>query len=467
MPTKRNSHSNRHSQPAYPQMGGNFPQNPAYQGAAAYSRNSGNYTVAAQKKMSTGKKVLIAILISLAVILAGGGTAFALYVNHLNDSLKASDEDMLAISDALASSYGTSLDDTFYMMLLGTDNRAKDKGDPGRSDTNIVVRVDPKQKLVSMISIPRDTKIDIKGHGTQKFNAAYAFDGPAGAIRAAEDLLDVEIAHYAEVNFGDLIYLVNAVGGITVENESKIKNKNTMDGNGVLYEIPAGTVHLDGGEALAFARNRDYPDGDFTRQKHQRAVIEAIVAQVLSQPLTAMPGVIEAAVNCVKTDLDVMDIIGLAQNFMMGGDITYYSAMLPSITQTIKGISFVINDEAKTAEMVKLFKEGKDYQDIVSNMTAADVPMDIDTSNVLLYEDDEEVQSGAVNKNTANIGGSSGGGTANNSGGSSGGGNTTNSGGSSGGDSTNTGGSTGGGDTPSGGDGGGDSGETDASAAAA
>ena len=112
----------------------------------------------------------------------------------------------------------------------------------------------------------------------------------SGAIEAAEDLLDIEITHYAEVSFNDLANLVDAVGGVTVENESKIDNKK-CDWDGNHYVIEEGTQHLSGGAALTFARNRDYPDGDFTRQKHQRMVIEAIANEVLNAPLTSIPGI--------------------------------------------------------------------------------------------------------------------------------------------------------------------------------
>lgn len=395
--------------------------NPVGQSFESYSRTSGGYSVAAKKTgMSKKKKAIMIVLISILVILLGSGTAFGLYIMHLNDSLTKgdkSDDELMKINEALAS-YNTSLDDVFYMMLMGSDTRDKSVEGYGRSDSNIVARVDPKEHKVTLLSIPRDTKIDIPGYGTQKFNAAYAFNGPAGAIEAAEDLLDIEITHYAEVSFNDLANLVDAVGGVTVENESKIDNKK-CDWDGNHYVIEEGTQHLSGGAALTFARNRDYPDGDFTRQKHQRMVIEAIAQEVLNAPLTSIPGIIEAAVNCVVTDLDVMDIIGLAQNFANADELTMYSCMLPSYTKTIKGISFVINDEEKTAEMMKVFKEGGDPGDYVSTKTAADYKGSTDVSNVLLYDDDDEVKSGAAsvtkpsykpptNSNTSNSGNNSG-----------------------------------------------------------
>lgn len=460
MPTKRSSkhsnasvHSNR-VQPVKP-ASANGGYRAAGSHAGNYARNAQAYhAVAAKQGMGRGKKIALITICSILAVLIGCGTAFALYVNHIDSQLKGdkTEQERMAIQDALG--YETSLDKPFYMMLIGTDRRDYDPNDTGpwRSDTNIVCRVDPGAAQVSMISIPRDTKIDIKGHGVQKFNAAYAFDGAAGAITEAENLLDVDITHYAEVSFVKLARLVDAVGGVTVENESRIDNWKLDDGgDGQHHIIEEGTQHLNGQEALAFARNRDYPDGDFTRTQHQRQVIEAIADAVLTMPLTGIPGVIEAAVSCVETDISLLDLVGLAQTLASSNqELTIYSAMLPSYTQNINGISFVINDEELTAEMLKVFKAGGDISEkdrFVSTKTAKDVvDKSVDTSNVLILQGDEEVDRGLnVNTNTNKVDTSIG------SNGSSG----SNNGGSSGGDN---GGSTGGDD--GGGDVGGDNGGT-------
>ncbi len=378
--------------------------------ANPYARNAQAYHEVAKKQMGKGKKAAIITICAVLAILIGAGTAFGLYMNYIGNQLNRgnkTDQELMDISDALG--YSSGLDKPFYMLLLGADNRAEDK-DPGRSDTNIVVRVDPIEDVVTMISIPRDTKIEIDGYGTQKFNAAYAFNGAAGAIKAAEKLLDIKISHYAEVTFADLAGLVDAVGGITVENESRIDNHKCDDGDGNHYVIEKGTQHLNGGEALTFARNRDYPDGDFTRSKHQRAVVEAVVEQVTTMPITSIPGVIDAAVKCVTTDLSVTDIIGLAQQFADHDDITMYSALLPSFTQNIKGISFVINDAEKTKEMMAIVEAGEDPSEIVSNLSAGDIDVGtVDTSNTLLFDDDDAVVNGTANNNYS--GGTSGGGS--------------------------------------------------------
>lgn len=392
MPNNRPSY-----RPAQPYRG----TAPAGAHAAPYSRDSQAYHQAS-KSAKSKKRIVIAVVAAVLVVLLGAGTAFAVYMAHINDQLTRgdkTDEELMALDETLG--YQTSFDEPFYLMLIGSDRREGDSSMGARSDTNIVVRVDPIEDQLTMVSIPRDTKIDLEDYGTQKFNAAYSFGGAAGAIEAAEDLLDIEISHYAEVNFKDLSGLVDAVGGVTVEVEETIDDYHCDDGDGNHYVIEEGTQTLSGGEALTFARCRQYADGDFTRQSHQRQLIEAIIDKVLHMPITSIPGVIEAASKCVTTDLNVLDVIGLAQMFADEGGITIYSAMLPSYTQNINGISFVINDTEKTKEMMEVVEEGGDPSDIVSTMTAADVySPSVDTSNVLLFDDDDEVIAGSVPSNT-------------------------------------------------------------------
>ncbi|KAB1634954.1 LytR family transcriptional regulator, partial [Adlercreutzia muris] len=197
-----------------------------------------------------------------------------------------------------------------------------------RSDTNIVVYVDPTRNQASIVSIPRDTMIDIDNVGISKFNAAYNYGGVSSTIREASQLLGVDISHYAEVNFENMVQLVDAVGGVDVEVTERIDDTdadNTTDNPyGQRIIIEEGLQHLNGEQALVFARSRAFVDGDFTRTANQRKLIMALVNKVLDMPVTDLPGVIQGAAKCVTTDLSVTDIISLAEQFKGEGDLTVY-----------------------------------------------------------------------------------------------------------------------------------------------
>ena len=339
--------------------------------ASQYSRNNPQYSRNANRRMSRGKKVAIGVLAAVLVAVVGCGTAFALYVNSINNELVGdmTSEEMQAIQDVLAPK--KSFDEPFYMMLVGSDERTGSDEAGARSDTNIVVYVDPTRNQASIVSIPRDTMIDIDNVGISKFNAAYNYGGVSSTIREASQLLGVDISHYAEVNFENMVQLVDAVGGVDVEVTERIDDTdadNTTDNPyGQRIIIEEGLQHLNGEQALVFARSRAFVDGDFTRTANQRKLIMALVNKVLDMPVTDLPGVIQGAAKCVTTDLSVTDIISLAEQFKGKGDLTVYSAMAPTVfmDQLVDGQSFVLNDPTATKQMMETIEEGGDPSNIV------------------------------------------------------------------------------------------------------
>ncbi|MCY1689886.1 LCP family protein [Exiguobacterium sp. SL14] len=143
----------------------------------------------------------------------------------------------------------------------------------------MVMTLNPTRNESRLISIPRDTKVDIVGKGTNdKINHAYSFGGPEMAIKTVEKFLDIPINYYAEINMEGFTSLVDAVGGVTVNNDIDF----TVSGT----HFPIGKVNLDGDSALKFTRMRyEDPRGDFGRQMRQREVI-AQVANKLSSDVS-------------------------------------------------------------------------------------------------------------------------------------------------------------------------------------
>ena len=366
---RKNAASSGGYRPAYTPGSQGSGANSAYSrqtGPAQYLRANPAYSKAARKKMSRGKKIALGVIAAVLVAVVGGGSAFALWMNSVNDQLNRgtkTDEELSALQDVLAPAQ--SFTEPFYIMLIGSDRRADDETMGARSDTNVVVRVDPTKNQITMVSIPRDTMIEIDGYGTNKFNAAYNYGGAAATIREANQLLGIEISHYAEVNFEELVALVDAVGGVDIEVDQRIDDPKAGD-----VVIEEGLQHLDGEAALTFARTRQYVDGDFTRTEHQRKLISAIVDKVLSLPVTELPGVIQSAARCVTTDLSVSDIIALAEQFKGEGAMTIYSAMVPSTTGFVDEVSYVFTDKTALAEMMRIVEEGGDPSGITASASA-------------------------------------------------------------------------------------------------
>lgn len=372
--------------PALPAKSGRSGANAGLAGQAAqaglpsYTRDNGAYNVKRARK-GRKRKVALCVVLALVLIVGGAGTAFAVYIGSVNAKLNTgtkTQEEVMKIEDELRPT--SSFTEPFYMMLIGSDRREGDDSMGARSDTNIVARIDPVNNQVTMVSIPRDTKINIPGYGTNKFNAAYNYDGAAGAIREASELLGIEISHYAEVNFEELVSLVDAVGGVDIYVDEYINDPDadntSWNPNAEKVILEVGEHHLNGTQALAFARSRAFADGDFTRTRHQRQLIEAIVDEVLSMNITKLPAVIESASSCVTTDLSLTDIITLAQQFKSDNNLVIYSAMLPSSTTMIGDVSYVINDTYATQELMKIVESGADpstygQEEIAEDETAA------------------------------------------------------------------------------------------------
>lgn len=306
-----------------------------------------------RKKHGKAKKVLLIVLAVIVVLCVAVGAAAALYMNSISDSMKMDSEQQSELDTVLSES---TAQEPYYVLLLGSDARENDTA--SRSDTIILVRIDANVGKATLVSIPRDTKVEIEGHGTQKINAAYAFGGPAGAVEAVEKMSGVEISHYAEIHFDELEKAVDQLGGIWVD--IPVSNDQTGASNSGV-ELNAGMQRLNGEQALAFARERyGYSEGDFQRAENQRIIVQAIADTILSLPPTELPGAVQSLANCISTDYSLDELVNLAQTFQSAEHYYFYSAMVPSTTKTIDSVSYTITLEDEWADMMQMVDTGQD-----------------------------------------------------------------------------------------------------------
>lgn len=313
-----------------------------------------------RKKPSRGKKAVLVTLLALVCVLGLAGGAAALYLNSLNQALSFDDkEEESQLRAALAAPTPEAKEKPFYLLLLGSDAREGDEA--SRSDVMILLRVDPEKGQLTMVSIPRDTMVDLPGYGRSKINAAYAYGGASGAVEAVKKFTGVPISHYAEIHFQELEQLVDALGGVWVN--VPVTNDQTGSSNSGM-RLDAGEQLLNGEQALAFARERyGYERGDFQRADNQKILLQAIIKKVLSLSPIDLPGTIQQLASCVTTDYSVTDIIALAQKFQGAGSIAFYSATVPSSTMTLDSVSYVVTDQAAWTDMMQRVNAGADPND--------------------------------------------------------------------------------------------------------
>ncbi len=166
------------------------------------------------------------------------------------------------------------------ILLLGSDRRFGDgKGNPPRSDTIIVVRLDPEKKATAVMSLPRDLKVTIPGHGTDKINGAYHAGGPKLAVRTVRSLLGIPINHVINVNFGGFAKAVNRLGCVYADIDRRYFNDRGGPGGYAVIDLKAGYQKLCGQDALSYVRYR-HADSDFVRAARQQEFLRQAKEQI-------------------------------------------------------------------------------------------------------------------------------------------------------------------------------------------
>jgi polyisoprenyl-teichoic acid--peptidoglycan teichoic acid transferase len=234
------------------------------------------------------------------------------------------------------------------IMLLGVDER---KGDKGRSDTIIIVAVNPKQDKMLMFSIPRDTRTEIIGKGfNDKINHAYAFGGSQMAMDTIEKFLKTSIDYYVKVNMESFRDIVDAVGGVEVNNPKEFVYQG--------YSFPVGNQELNGEEALSYARMR-YEDskGDLGRNDRQRQVITSIIdkgARVSS--ITKFDNILDILSENVKTNMTFQEMKDIQKNYK-GARHNIESTEIKSSGEMIGGTYYGIVNESEKKRIHELLNE--------------------------------------------------------------------------------------------------------------
>ncbi|MFD2215011.1 LytR family transcriptional regulator [Metabacillus endolithicus] len=238
--------------------------------------------------------------------------------------------------------------DPISILLMGVDER---KGDVGRADTLILMTVNPNTNSTQMVSIPRDTRTEIVGKGTQdKINHAYAYGGTQMAIDTVENFLDVPVDYFVKINMDSFKDTVDAVGGVTVE--------NTLDFSYDGHDFPKGTLTLDGEEALAYTRMRkEDPRGDFGRQDRQRQVIEGVMKKGASiTSITKFGDMFNVVQHNVKTNLTFDEMWDIQENYKeASGNLTQFQ--VEGSGDKIDGVYYYIVPEEDRLALSKKLKE--------------------------------------------------------------------------------------------------------------
>lgn len=316
--------------------------------ARRYARGySGGVYASRLNRRQRKRRIITRVLVALLVLIGlGAGGAFA-YVNMINGNFSSGLDKNL--DDALVKTNLTK--EPFYMVLLGTDASLERQNDAEyaelfRTDTIILARIDPVNGKVTLVSLPRDTKIEMAQYGTQKLNAAYALGGASSAVEEVSELSGVGISHFCLVDMDGLKQVVDGLGGIEVDVPVTIDDE---DAGG---HVDSGLHTLSGDEALILCRARHSFDlvgaGDAFRAANQRLVLQAIANKALSSDVATIAKTATTLSEYVSTDLTVKEIVSLAQAFQ-GMDVgaNMYTGSMPTTSEYVDDLWYevVVQDE--------------------------------------------------------------------------------------------------------------------------
>jgi LCP family protein required for cell wall assembly len=207
------------------------------------------------------------------------------------------------------------------VVVLGSDARPKGSKEPGaassgsRSDSILLMRVGGGKN--ARLSIPRDTIVDIPGHGPNKINAAYAFGGPALAVQTIEQYLGIKVNHLIEVDFNNFPQLIDAMGGITYKGGCVVSKINGgFKNGGFTLRLKEGKTHINGKQALALARTRhndcNKAESDLTRARRQQKILSAMKSRLLSPfAFPRMPWIAWNTPKALRSDMSGPTLLGL------------------------------------------------------------------------------------------------------------------------------------------------------------
>jgi LCP family protein required for cell wall assembly len=339
------------------------PQEPDVSSPTAGSTDQDVVTEPAAPVRGRGRRWLRRTLITIGVlglvlaVAIGGGAwyltnRYAGNIDRIANVFDGLDEDSRPAASSPTNSAVS--EDPITFLLVGSDTRAEVA--PGelpdaRSDAIMIARFAGDRAHAQVISIPRDSWVEIPGHGKNKINAAYAFGGPTLLIQTVEQLTGIRIDHYAAIDFAGLIQVTDDLGGVDVNVAQTTKNGP--------YTFAAGLDHLDGAQARWYVGQRHgLAGGDFDRERRQQQYLKAMFGKLFSSDTFTNPARLDSAMRAVTgavavdSTLSNSDLLGLAYSLrnVTPANVDYFTA--PVLGTGREGAASVVYlDASKDARM--------------------------------------------------------------------------------------------------------------------
>jgi LCP family protein required for cell wall assembly len=234
------------------------------------------------------------------------------------------------------------------MLIVGCDEIENQ----GRADTIVLLSISPKTKNVLILSIPRDTRVEIPGRGMNKINHAYAFGGKELISKTVSSFLDIPINFYVIVDFIKFVNIIDELGGVEINIE---KEMHYIDkAGGLNINLHPGKQILDGEKALQYIRFRHDNLGDLGRIKRQQKLVEALINKMMNlDSVKKIPQILEGLKTYLETDIKLQDAVALANLFKRVSQDKFIIETVQGNPVYINGISYLEPDTIEVQKKVK------------------------------------------------------------------------------------------------------------------
>jgi LCP family protein required for cell wall assembly len=310
----------------------------------------------ARKPRRWRRRMLWALIGVILLFLVWAVLGYLAFRSGMKDANKRLDP---LAARALTPQKGLLLSNASNILVLGADAGSKSRqGTQGRSDTIILIRTDPDNHKIALLSIPRDLRVEIPRHGTQKINAAYAFGGPTLAVKTVERVTGLQMNHVVVVDFSTFGEVVDALGGVTINVPRPIlsnkfecpRRTQAQCARWPGWRFRKGPQTMDGHRALIYSRIRenklDPSESDFTRGERQQAVIQAMADKTTSfSTFLKAPFIGDDLVRPLATDLSAGQILQLGWVKRRTPSSGWLRCRLGGSIADIGGASYVIGSE--------------------------------------------------------------------------------------------------------------------------
>jgi len=299
------------------------------------------------------KKILLTTVSLTILIITLAGVAVYAFVSRVQVPASASKQSPLNISPVSANAPEKKINNRINILLLGLDDGDPDNpGSPRRSDTMMVASINPSDKTVNILSIPRDSKVNIPGHpGYDKITHAFFYGGPDLAVRTVEDNFHIPINYYTVIDWKAFIKVVDILGGVDLNVEHDMNYDDPYEDLSI--HLNKGYQHLNGEQAGEYVRYRHDELGDIGRVQRQENFLKALTSQMLQAgTILKLPALITTISHYVQTDMNTYTLVNVANVLKDMNANSLHAEMIPGDFATIDDLSYWVPNRTEMQKMV-------------------------------------------------------------------------------------------------------------------